>query len=93
MIVCFDTYISGPLWFTAMRLHAKLGKGINLTKTREVMESAVSSISTELIWKVYLEGAQIEERAGYIERSRDLYVKTIGHCPKNLQWKIWLAGM
>eukprot|EP00736_Rhodelphis_marinus_P013686 Rmarinus@m.17699 len=81
----------GPLWFLALRLHEKICKG-DRTRIREVQEQAVSCIPRELVWKVYFETAQVEERWGDIEACRQLYVKCALQCPNNLRWKVWAAG-
>jgi len=82
----------GPLWFSALRLHEKLANGGDLSAIHETIERAMKSISKELIWKLYFEAAQIEERAGNIEQSREFYVKSVSHCPDNLLWKVWMGG-
>jgi tetratricopeptide (TPR) repeat protein len=90
----------GPLWFAALRLYEKLaliesennGKKIDLTKVMDCIQRAVDNISKELIWKVWFESAQIEERAGNLESARKSYTKSVISCMKNLRWKIWLAG-
>ncbi|KAH3762549.1 Pre-mRNA-splicing factor CLF1 [Pelomyxa schiedti] len=81
----------GPLWFSALRIHEKISKG-NLEKTRLIVERAVQQISKELVWKIYFEAAQIEDRAGNCEKARDMYVHAVFSCPENLLWKIWLGG-
>jgi la-related protein 1 len=73
-----------------MRLYFKSGG--NLDKTREVVKRAVESISTELIWKVYYQAAQLEEQTGNYDRARALFAQTVKHCPKSLCWKTWLSG-
>lgn len=81
----------GPLWFSALRLYEKTSNGF-LQTTRNVVERAAQSISKELMWKIYFEAAQIEERAGNLDMSRAAYVKSVEHCPENLLWKVWLGG-
>jgi tetratricopeptide (TPR) repeat protein len=81
----------GPLYLTILRLHEKVSNG-DLTKTREIVERAIKLIPKELKWKIYYEAAQIEDRAGNLEISRQDYVKSVSHCPNNLLWKVWLAG-
>jgi len=56
-------------------------------------------ISKELVWKLHFEVAQITERGyknsldeNWITDARNAYVQSILRCPKNLQWKVWLAG-
>jgi len=36
--------------------------------------------------------AQVEERAGFLHKSRSAYVKSVGTCAANLRWKVWLGG-
>lgn len=81
----------GPLWFSALRLYEKTSNGF-LETTRNTVERACQSISKELMWKIYFEAAQIEERAGNLGLSRAAYVKSVEHCPENLLWKVWLGG-
>ena len=57
-----------------------------------VLSRAVEAVSHELVWKVWLEGALVEERFGNWEKTRVHFVKSIRSCPKNLQWKIWISG-
>jgi tetratricopeptide (TPR) repeat protein len=60
----------GPLWFGSFRLYERLeiqllgkeGHEMARLKTNDVFKRAVESISKELIWKVYFELAQREER-------------------------------
>jgi tetratricopeptide (TPR) repeat protein len=56
------------------------------------VERACQAISKELVWKIYFEAAQIEERAGNLGLSRAAYVRSVEHCPENLLWKVWLGG-
>ncbi len=79
-----------------------------LQNTRHTVERASQCISKELLWKIYFEAAQIEERSGnwgfaraaYHCKSctsityfdRIRYVKSVEHCPENLLWKVWLGG-
>ncbi len=64
----------GPLWFGLMRIIERqdvrvekkywfLGRMPLMTKLREETKNAVRNISKELIWKVYFELSQAEERA------------------------------
>jgi tetratricopeptide (TPR) repeat protein len=81
----------GPLWFSALRLYEKTANG-NLDKTRQTVERAMRSISKELVWKIYFEAAQVEERASNLQLARTAYVQSVYHCPENLRWKVWLGG-
>jgi len=65
---------------------------IDLTRVRDAIHRAVKSISKELVWKVYFENAQIEERAGNIEAARQAYIMSALHALPNLRWKVWLGG-
>ena len=67
----------GPLWFGLLRLserddvqeeaHAWVcGVRPRLTRTREDVKRGVLLISRELVWKLYFEAGQIEERAADI---------------------------
>lgn len=65
----------GPLWFRGISLCEKLdlresrekGKGkIQMIRTISMVERALNSISKELLWKVHLEAAQIQERAALL---------------------------
>mmetsp|Transcript_23582 Transcript_23582/g.53815 ORF Transcript_23582/g.53815 Transcript_23582/m.53815 type:complete len:1913 (-) Transcript_23582:441-6179(-) len=106
----------GPLWFGAFRLCEKLdlresrersGRGkIEMRRTIEMVERALSSISKELLWKVHLEAAQVQERAALLSvaldsdlvlhnelaASRKYFARAVLTCPPNLSWKVWLAG-
>ena len=98
----------GPLYFQAFKLLEKsdLARGdYGLTRTMEMVERA-STISRELLWKVHLEAALMQERAalasvaagaaggldGALRPCRRSYARSIALCPPNLTWKIWLAA-
>ena len=49
-------------------------------------------ISKDLIWKLWFESAQVEERNGNLLRSRAAYVQSVKTCAPNLRWKVWLGG-
>ncbi|EJK49764.1 hypothetical protein THAOC_31326, partial [Thalassiosira oceanica] len=75
--------------------------------TMDMVERA-STISRELLWKVHLEAAQMQERAALagvaagrpagvgldeaLRPCRRSYARSIALCPPNLTWKIWLAA-
>lgn len=80
----------GPLWFGAFRLYEKMK--VDDETLREAINTAVRVISKELIWKVYFEAAQIEERKGLFDKARLDFVQSVRHCPRNLKWKVWLGG-
>jgi len=82
----------GPLWFSALRLHEKVAPDGNLNQAREIVQRAIREISRELIWKIYFEAAQMEERAGNARQARRFYVRAVEMCPPNLLWKVWVAG-
>ena len=68
----------GPLWFAAFRLAEEIDMGrhdYTLPMATSLIERAVFSISKELVWKVYLEASQMQERAA-IEQSMGLWVST-----------------
>ncbi|KAL7468626.1 hypothetical protein ACHAXS_008867 [Conticribra weissflogii] len=98
----------GPLYFQAFRLCEKedISHGdFHLPRTMEVVSRA-DNISKELLWKVHLEAAQIQERAATkavqcnptlnlrseLQSARRSYAKAIMLCPQNLTWKVWLAS-
>ena len=60
--------------------------------TRSLVERGVRHISKDLVWKLWFESAQVEERAGFLHKSRAAYVKSVGTCAANLRWKVWLGG-
>eukprot|EP00667_Euglena_gracilis_P000456 EG_transcript_456 len=64
----------------------------DVSRVRDAVQRAVQSISRELVWKVYFESAQIEERAGNIVAARQAYVLSAMHALPNLRWKVWLGG-
>ncbi len=47
---------------------------------------------SRLVWKLYFEAAQAEERAGNFEVCRAAYVEAVRNCPENLLWKVWLGA-
>ena len=57
-----------------------------------LVERGVRSISKDLVWKLWFEAAQVEERAGNLSRSRAAYVQSVRACAPNLRWKVWLGG-
>eukprot|EP01126_Amoeba_proteus_P006986 TRINITY_DN12471_c0_g1_i5.p1 TRINITY_DN12471_c0_g1~~TRINITY_DN12471_c0_g1_i5.p1 ORF type:complete len:664 (-),score=182.42 TRINITY_DN12471_c0_g1_i5:166-2157(-) len=77
----------GPLYFLALKLDERLKREYN----KRVMD-ALPRLSKELVWKIWLELAQIEHRQGNLVHSNKAYVHAICHCPKNLKWKVWFAG-
>ena len=60
--------------------------------TRSLVERGVRHISKDLVWKLWFECAQVEERHGNLLRSRAAYVRSVAACPPNLRWKVWLGG-
>jgi len=60
--------------------------------TRSLVERGVRHISKDLVWKLWYESAQVEERNGHLHRSRAAYVKSVATCAVNLRWKVWLGG-
>jgi la-related protein 1 len=84
----------GPLWFTLLRLYERISQmnDGDLSSTRAIVEDAVMVVPRELKWKIYFEAAQIEERVGRLDLTREAYVKSVTHCPRHLLWKVWLAG-
>ena len=83
----------GPLWFCALRLQECTSQKHDLMRaTRTLVERGVRHISKDLVWKLWFESAQVEERAGFLHRSRAAYVKSVGTCAANLRWKVWLGG-
>jgi len=95
LLTCSHTHTLslGPLWFSALRLHEKTAiPNATGSSIEELVERAVKYISKELIWKLYNEAAQMEDRATHIDAARRYYVKAVQHCPPNLVWKVWMAG-
>ena len=80
----------GPLWFGLLRVTERAditaeletwqrgdGTPPRLVQVREECQSAICSISRELVWKVHFEQAQIEERAAIVvARSQSLATHT-----------------
>ena len=78
----------------------------HLPRTLKMTERATGCISRELLWKVHLEAAQAQERGAYLafendqsinlskllSESRKRFAMTVGACPTNLRWKVWLAA-
>jgi la-related protein 1 len=99
----------GPLYFQAFCLLEKEDLSRNaydLPRIMKMVARADSNISKELLWKVHLEAALIQERAAAqlvlnnpklnlnkcLEATRKSYSKAMALCPPNLCWKIWLAS-
>lgn len=83
----------GPLWFCALRLlECVTPRGEVMAATRAHVERGVRHISKDLVWKLWFESAQVEERSGQLLRSRAAYVKSVAACAPNLRWKVWLGG-
>jgi len=85
----------GPLWFCALRLYESTSSKHELMRaTRALVERGVRHISKDLIWKLWYESAQVEERNGNgnLSRARAAYVKSVASCAANLRWKVWLGG-
>ena len=83
----------GPLWFCALRLYESTSPQHDLLRsTRALIERGVKHISKDLIWKLWFECAQVEERNGNLERARSAYVRSVACCAVNLRWKVWLGG-
>lgn len=77
----------GPLWFVAF----KLDEILHLDHTPRITK-ALAHLSSELIWKLWIEIAQLNERQGNIKETLLNYVNAIQSCSINLHWKIWLQG-
>ena len=83
----------GPLWFCALRLYESTSAPQDLVRaTRALVDRGVRHISKDLIWKLWFECAQVEERNGHLQRSRTAYVRSVANCAANLRWKVWLGG-
>ena len=92
----------GPLWFGAFRIGERSGGW------QSMVEEAIPVISKELVWKVYYEAAMISERSAMsslslspsqqfipsseLSECRLYLAKAAFSCPKNFQFKVWLAG-
>lgn len=64
-----------------------------LQQLRVLFDVGRQHISKELVWKVYFEAAQMEERVGCLDHARLRLYDAVDHCPANLLWKIWLGGI
>jgi la-related protein 1 len=83
----------GPLWSVALRLlECVVPRGEMLGVCRAHVERGVRHISKDLVWKLWFEAAQVEERSGQLSRARAAYVKSVATCAPNLRWKVWLGG-
>ena len=83
----------GPLWFCALRLYECTSNSNDMMRaTRNLVERGVRHISKDLVWKLWFESAQVEERNNHLQRSRAAYVKSVNTCAANLRWKVWLGG-
>mmetsp|Transcript_15225 Transcript_15225/g.22390 ORF Transcript_15225/g.22390 Transcript_15225/m.22390 type:complete len:1864 (+) Transcript_15225:253-5844(+) len=59
----------GPLWFAAFRMCEAIDvskRDFDLPYTMAMMERATYCISRELLWKVHMEAAQVQERAAIL---------------------------
>eukprot|EP01128_Nolandella_sp_AFSM9_P001820 TRINITY_DN12228_c0_g1_i1.p1 TRINITY_DN12228_c0_g1~~TRINITY_DN12228_c0_g1_i1.p1 ORF type:complete len:1218 (-),score=268.97 TRINITY_DN12228_c0_g1_i1:495-4148(-) len=78
----------GPLWFLALSLEELIGLDY-----RARVANALPNLSQELVWKLFFELAQIEERKKYPKECRKAYVNAVLACNSpSLLWKIWLGG-
>jgi len=83
----------GPLWFCALRLYECTSAKPELMRaTRSLVDRGVRHISKDLVWKLWFESAQVEERNNNLQRSREAYVRSVATCAANLRWKVWLGG-
>lgn len=83
----------GPLWFASFRLYERFCTSDHSLKLlRKIYSRSVNVISKELVWKVYFEQAQMEDRLSNLDNARCLLVKAVEHSPPNLRWRIWLQG-
>jgi len=83
----------GPLWFSALRLYESTSTPQELLRaTRALVDRGVKHISKDLVWKLWFECAQLEERNGHLQRARAAYVRSVANCAPNLRWKVWLGG-
>jgi la-related protein 1 len=83
----------GPLWFCALRLYESTSRPPDLVRaTRALVDRGVKHISKDLVWKLWFECAQVEERNGHLQRARTAYVRSVANCAANLRWKVWLGG-
>lgn len=83
----------GPLWFCTLRLYECTSTKSELIRhTRSLVDRGVRSISKDLVWKLWFESAQVEERNNNLKDSRAAYVKSVAACAPNLRWKVWLGG-
>ncbi|KAL6063314.1 Tetratricopeptide repeat domain containing protein [Balamuthia mandrillaris] len=91
----------GPLWFSGLRIYERLCLDATFSPSsssasdsllRQTVFRALNAVPKELVWKIYFEAAQIEERAGNIEQSRNAFKLSALNCPPNLIWKVWIGG-
>lgn len=82
-------------------------KAFEMPRTSAMLDRAKQKISRELIWKVHLDAAEIMERGALAMETessdkeaysnalvgcRRRLAMTALSCPRNLCWKVWLAG-
>jgi la-related protein 1 len=83
----------GPLWFVALRLlECVLPPAELLARARALVARGASTISKDLVWKLWLEYARIEDRRGSLRGAREAFAAAVLACPPNLRWKVWLGG-
>jgi la-related protein 1 len=71
----------GPLWFSALRLYESTSTPQELLRaTRALVDRGVKHISKDLVWKLWFECAQLEERNGHMQRARAAYVRSVANC-------------
>lgn len=98
---------AGILWFEALHVQqlylesSSIESEIGIPKDWEVYhkeflpaftEKAMQSLSSELVWKYYLELASIGDRRQDIQFARKYLYQTVLTTPENLLWKVWMKG-
>jgi hypothetical protein len=95
----------GPLWLCAMRVCERkfmlpangkpLPNAAQLVcdQTRKIATQALQLMgSKELVWKLLMQAAQCEARAGLIDCWRSAVASAALSVPENLRWKVWSAA-
>jgi la-related protein 1 len=95
----------GPLWLCAMRVCERKfmlpanGKPLLnaaqlvCDQTRKIATQALQLMgSKELVWKLLMQAAQCEARAGNLDSWRSAVASAALSVPDNLRWKVWSAA-
>jgi la-related protein 1 len=81
-----------PLYFSALSVLAQEHSPALHTLISPLIRYAAQHLSKELMWKLYLEFAAIEERHQRLSQARLALTHSVLLCPSNLRWRVWIQG-